>query len=60
MKLPSLSMTDGFTIVELIIVIVAIGILASMVIVSYDGVQQKAVNIRRLDDIDKVASLLAL
>ena len=59
-KCPSLFMSIGFTIVELVIVIAAIGILASIVVVSYNGVQQKAVNIRRLDDIDKVASLLAL
>lgn len=33
---------QGFTIVELIIVIVVIGILASVAIVSYSGVQKKA------------------
>lgn len=52
--------TKGFTIVELLIVIVVIGILATIVVVSYSGLQQKAVNIRRLDDMDKVSSLLAL
>lgn len=34
----------GFTIVELLIVIVAIGILAALVIVAYNGVQAKASN----------------
>jgi prepilin-type N-terminal cleavage/methylation domain-containing protein len=34
----------GFTIVELLIVIVVIGILAAIVIVAYNGVQQKAHN----------------
>jgi len=55
-----LLMTNGFTIVELIIVIAIISVLASIVGVSYNGIQQNALNIRRLDDIDKVASLLAL
>lgn len=59
-KWPSLSMTNGFTIVELLIVIVLIAILAGVVGVSYNGIQQNAVNIRRLSDMDKVASLLAL
>ena len=60
MKWSGLCVTNGFTIVELIIVIVIIGILAGIVGVSYNGIQQNALNIRRLDDIDKVASLLAL
>jgi prepilin-type N-terminal cleavage/methylation domain-containing protein len=34
--------TSGFTIVELLIVIVVIGILAAIVIVAYSGVQQRA------------------
>ena len=34
--------TSGFTIVELLIVIVVIGILAAITIVSYNGVQKKA------------------
>lgn len=50
----------GFTIVELIIVIVVIAILAAMTIVAYNGMQQRAQNVRRLDDIDKIASSLAL
>ncbi|MDB5180226.1 MAG: PilE-like protein [Candidatus Saccharibacteria bacterium] len=50
----------GFTIVELLIVIVVIGILASMIVVAYNGVQQQAQIVRRLDDIDKVAGVLAL
>ena len=35
---------DGFTIVELMIVIVVIGILAAITIVSYNGIQQRAQN----------------
>ena len=38
----------GFTIVELLIVIVVIGILAAIVIVAYTGVQQRADNTRRI------------
>lgn len=38
----------GFTIVELLIVIVIIGLLASIVIVAYQGIQQKANNTQTL------------
>ena len=38
----------GFTIVELLIVIVVIGILASIIIVAYNGVQQRASNAQRI------------
>lgn len=38
----------GFTIVELLIVIVVIGILAAIVIVAYQGVQQRASNTQRI------------
>lgn len=41
----------GFTIVELLIVIVVIGILAALVIVTYNGIQQKARNTERKTDI---------
>ncbi len=50
----------GFTIIDLLIVIIVIGILATVAIVSYNGIQQQAQNVRRLDDIDKVASSLEL
>lgn len=36
----------GFTIVELLIVIVVIGVLAAIAIVSYNGIQQRARNIQ--------------
>jgi prepilin-type N-terminal cleavage/methylation domain-containing protein len=39
---PHLSRRQGFTIVELLIVIVVIGILAAIVIVAYNGVTQRA------------------
>src|SRR5579864_1023103 len=46
----------GFTIVELLIVIVVIGILAALVIVTYNGIQQKARDTQRKTDIDALAS----
>ena len=48
----------GFTIVELLIVIIVIGILAALVLVTFSGVQQKARNTERVTDIKAVASHL--
>lgn len=42
----------GFTIVELIIVIVVIAILAAITIVAYNGVQQRALNTSRLAEVE--------
>ncbi len=50
--------TRGFTIVELLIVIVIIGILAALIIVTYSGIQQRANNaqtILALEDTIKAA-----
>ncbi|MBC7459294.1 prepilin-type N-terminal cleavage/methylation domain-containing protein [Candidatus Saccharibacteria bacterium] len=47
----------GFTIVELLIVIVVIGILAAVTIVSYNGIQQSARNKGILSDISALAGL---
>lgn len=44
--------TSGFTIVELVIVIVVIGILASITIVAYNGVQGRAKNVQFLSAFD--------
>lgn len=44
----------GFTIVELLIVIVVIGILAALVIVTYTGIQQKARDTERKTDINAI------
>src|SRR6185437_12535445 len=47
---------QGFTIVELLIVIVVIGILATLVIVTFSGIQQKARNTKRQTDINAIDS----
>lgn len=43
---------SGFTIVELLIVIVVIGILAALVVVTYNGIQQKARDTERKTDVN--------
>src|ERR1041384_8245781 len=43
---------QGFTIVELLIVIVVIGILAALVVTTYNGIQQKARDTERKTDIN--------
>lgn len=44
----------GFTIVELLIVIVVIGILAALVIVTYSGIQQRARDTERKTDLKAI------
>lgn len=46
------SKQPGFTIVELLIVIVVIGILAAITIVAYNGVQQRASNTQRISAVE--------
>lgn len=48
----------GFTIVELLIVIVVIGILAALVITTYNGIQQKGRNTERTTDLKAIQSQL--
>lgn len=48
--------SKGFTIVELLIVIVVIGILATLVIVTFSGIQQKARNSQRETDVNALTS----
>jgi prepilin-type N-terminal cleavage/methylation domain-containing protein len=50
----------GFTIVELLIVIVVMGILAAITMVAYNGVQVKAHNAARLSESGQVAMALML
>lgn len=45
---------EGFTIVELLIVIVVIGILAALVVTTFTGIQQKARDTERQTDIKAV------
>jgi prepilin-type N-terminal cleavage/methylation domain-containing protein len=52
------SHSSGFTIVELLIVIVVIGILAGLVITTYNGIQQKARNTERTTDLKTFQSQL--
>jgi prepilin-type N-terminal cleavage/methylation domain-containing protein len=49
---------QGFTIVELLIVIVVIGILALLVITTYSGIQQKARNSKRQTDLSSIQTQL--
>lgn len=49
----------GFTIVELLIVIVIIGILAALVIVAYNGIQARARDTTRTTDMRNIRSALA-
>ena len=50
----------GFTIVELLIVIVVIGILAAITIVAYNGIQQKGRDADRRSDLAAIAKALKL
>lgn len=51
---------DGFTIVELLIVIVVIGILAAITIVAYNGVQNKASDTAVKSDLTNFAKKIEL
>ena len=54
----SLKKQKGFTIVELLIVIIIIGILATLVIVTFSGIQQKARDSKRQTDVQAVDAQL--
>ncbi|MDT4867500.1 type II secretion system protein G [compost metagenome] len=55
MKILSLKQKQsGFTIVELLIVIVVIGILAAITVVAYNGIQQRARDTERTTDIKQL------
>lgn len=51
---------QGFTIVELIVTIVVIGILATITVVAYNGVQAGARDADRMSDLDKIADAIQL
>ena len=50
----------GFTIVELLIVIVVIGILAAITVVAFNGIQTRAENTKTLSALDQYAKALQL
>lgn len=50
----------GFTIVELLVVIVVIAILAAISIASYSGIQQRARDSQRLSDMNTISTALKL
>lgn len=54
----SMSVRSGFTIVELLIVIVVIGILAAISIVAYNNVAAKARDSQRLQDVATINKAL--
>lgn len=60
MRLQQRTQTAGFTIVELLIVIVVIGILAAIVIVSYNGIQASANTTAVQSDLNAIAKKLEL
>lgn len=51
--------TSGFTIVELLIVIVVIGILAAITIVAYNGIQNRAYDTTVQSDLNAIAKKIA-
>lgn len=52
--------TSGFTIVELLIVIVVIAILAAITIATYNGIQQRARDAIRKQDLAQIAKALKI
>jgi prepilin-type N-terminal cleavage/methylation domain-containing protein len=50
----------GFTIVELLIVIIVIGILATFAIITYSGIQQRAHDVRTQSDINNMQKLVEI
>lgn len=56
----SVESSRGFTIVELLIVIVVIAILATISIVAYNGVQDRARDSQRLQDVKTIAKALEM
>jgi len=60
MSMPLLRNTKGFTIVELLIVIVVIAILAAISIVAYNGVQTRANNSTVKSDLNKIIKKMEL
>lgn len=60
LKLPKKGTKSGFTIVELLIVIVIIGILAAIIIVSYIGISKRATESSLQSDLKIISNLLEM
>src|SRR5690606_30027571 len=58
LMISTLRKQKGFTIIELLIVIVVIGILAALVITTFAGIQERARNTERETDIKAIHSQL--
>jgi len=52
------SKNSGFTIVELLIVIVVVAILAAITVVAYGGIQQRSGNVSRIAEVNKIQKLV--
>ena len=55
-----LSNSKGFTIVELLVVIIVIGILAAIIVVAYNGIQQQAIAASLKSDLNSASKKLEL
>ena len=58
--MPMKKSTSGFTIVELLIVIVVIAILAAISVMAYNGIQSRARDAERVQDIASIQKVLEL
>ena len=59
-KMKAIEHRKGFTIVELLIVIVVIGILAAITVVAYNGIQQRARDSKRTSDVKSLQKVIEL
>lgn len=59
MKIPGPA-ARGFTVLELLVVIAIIALLSSVILVSLTGMQEKARDTRRIEDVDQLQKALGL